>query len=127
VNDIKLKATSWQPREVHENHLRHVPVENVHNLFGSLGENPILHQFELGHRVFDYANDKIHKFANVFGSSAHNNPDSHSKLRGWADWDVNVDEDQDADQADDFVDPSQYEDREPVVIDDGEGKEDDVD
>ena len=25
VEEIKLKAGSWQPKEVHANHLRHVP------------------------------------------------------------------------------------------------------
>ena len=29
VDEIKLKATSWKPREVEDNHLRHVPIEKV--------------------------------------------------------------------------------------------------
>ena len=29
VDEIKLKATSWKPKEVHENHLRHVPADKI--------------------------------------------------------------------------------------------------
>ena len=29
VNEIKLKATSWQPKEGHLNHLRNVKLENI--------------------------------------------------------------------------------------------------
>jgi hypothetical protein len=40
VEEIKLKATSWKPREVDQNHLRHIPVENIHLMTGSLGMSP---------------------------------------------------------------------------------------
>ena len=40
VEEIKLKATSWKPKEVHENHLRHVPADKIHGRFGQLGTTP---------------------------------------------------------------------------------------
>ena len=40
VDEIKLKATSWKPKEVHENHLRHVPAHSIKNRFGHLGTTP---------------------------------------------------------------------------------------
>ena len=40
VEEIKLKATSWKPKEVHENHLRHVPADKMHLRFGHLGNTP---------------------------------------------------------------------------------------
>ena len=40
VEEIKLKATSWKPKEVHENHLRHVPADKMHLRFGHLGSTP---------------------------------------------------------------------------------------
>ena len=40
VEEIKLKATSWKPREVNENHLRHVPADKIHGRFGHLGTTP---------------------------------------------------------------------------------------
>jgi len=40
VQDIKLKATSWKPKEVHENHLRHVPADKIQGRFGQLGNTP---------------------------------------------------------------------------------------
>ena len=43
VDDIKLKTTSWKPREVHENHLRHVPQDQLGSLMGSLGNDPLQH------------------------------------------------------------------------------------
>ena len=40
VEEIKLKAKSWKPREVAQNHLRHIPTENIHLMTGSLGMSP---------------------------------------------------------------------------------------
>ena len=40
VKEIKLKATSWKPREVHENHLSKVSAEKIHGRFGHLGMTP---------------------------------------------------------------------------------------
>ena len=40
VDEIKLKATSWKPREVEENHLRHRSVESIKNSMGHLGTSP---------------------------------------------------------------------------------------
>ena len=40
VEEIKLKATSWKPKEVSDNHLRHVPADKVHLRFGHLGNTP---------------------------------------------------------------------------------------
>ena len=40
VEEIKLKATSWKPKEVHENHLRHVPADKIKGRFGQLGTTP---------------------------------------------------------------------------------------
>lgn len=57
VDDIKLKATSWQPREVHENHLRHVPVQNLHGIMGSLGNTPLSHTIEVGRQAMKFTAD----------------------------------------------------------------------
>lgn len=37
VEKIKALATTWTPREVHENHLRDIPVEMIDGMFGNLG------------------------------------------------------------------------------------------
>ena len=37
VNDIKLKTTSWKPKEVENNHLRHRSVESIRQSMGHLG------------------------------------------------------------------------------------------
>ena len=37
VDEIKLKATSWKPQEVSENHLRHRSVESLKASMGYLG------------------------------------------------------------------------------------------
>ena len=44
------------------------------------------------------------------------------KLQGWQDWDVKVDDDS-QDDPEDFVDPKTFDDRQAVVIDDGEGRD----
>lgn len=38
VEDIKLKATSWKPKEVSQNHLRNT--KDIAGLLGSLGLTP---------------------------------------------------------------------------------------
>lgn len=40
VDAIKLKATSWKPKEVNENHLRHRTVDSIKNSMGHLGTTP---------------------------------------------------------------------------------------
>jgi hypothetical protein len=40
VEEIKLKATSWTPRDVESNHLRHIPAESIHKTMGSMGMSP---------------------------------------------------------------------------------------
>ena len=37
VDEIKAKATTWTPREVHENHLHEIPVEQLKSKLGYLG------------------------------------------------------------------------------------------
>ena len=37
VDEIKQQTSSWTPKEVGDNHLRHVPVEQIHMLGGNKG------------------------------------------------------------------------------------------
>ena len=37
VDEIKAGTNAWWPREIHENHLRHVPVEKIPGKTGNLG------------------------------------------------------------------------------------------
>ena len=37
VDEIKLKATSWTPKEVEDNHMRHRSVESIKSSMGHLG------------------------------------------------------------------------------------------
>ena len=40
VNSIKLKQTSWKPKEVNENHFRHRSPESIKRSMGHLGMSP---------------------------------------------------------------------------------------
>lgn len=40
VDEIKLKATTWTPKEVSENHMRHRSVESIKGSMGHLGTSP---------------------------------------------------------------------------------------
>ena len=40
VNEIKLKATSWKPKEIESNHLRHRTPESIKHSMGVLGTSP---------------------------------------------------------------------------------------
>ena len=48
VDEIKLKATSWTPKEVSENHMRHRSVESIKGSMGHLGTS----EASLGADVF---------------------------------------------------------------------------
>ena len=48
VDEIKLKATSWTPKEVSENHMRHRSVESIKGSMGHLGTS----QASVGADVF---------------------------------------------------------------------------
>jgi hypothetical protein len=67
VDEIKLKTSSWQPREVHLNHLRHVPVDKLHTLMGSLGVDQMPVALKIGSEVFKFTGDQLHKITNLIG------------------------------------------------------------
>ena len=48
VDEIKLKATTWTPKEVSENHMRHRSVESIKSSMGHLGTS----QTSVGADVF---------------------------------------------------------------------------
>ena len=48
VDEIKLKATTWTPKEVSENHMRHRSVESIKGSMGHLGTS----QASVGADVF---------------------------------------------------------------------------
>ena len=48
VDSIKLKATTWKPKEVEENHFRHRSVESIKGSMGHLGTS----QASLGADLF---------------------------------------------------------------------------
>ena len=55
VDAIKLKATSWKPKEVSENHLRHRTVDSIKNSMGHLGTTPTLFGADLLKGITDSA------------------------------------------------------------------------
>ena len=40
VDEIKAKTTSWKPKEVSENHMRHRSVDSIKHSMGHLGTTP---------------------------------------------------------------------------------------
>ena len=40
VEGIKAKKTSWKPKEVEDNHLRHRTIDGIKNSMGHLGTSP---------------------------------------------------------------------------------------
>lgn len=82
-------------------------------MMGSLGNAPIS-PIQVGKRAYHFTQEQWHKLANVFGE-AH-------LLTDWEDWDVIDDDDVDDDSKwDDYF--FEDEPRDPVIIDDGEGRD----
>ena len=40
VEQVKMRTTSWKPKEVNDNHLRHKSVESIKNGMGNFGNTP---------------------------------------------------------------------------------------
>jgi cathepsin B len=59
VEEIKLKADSWTPKEAHLNHLRHIPEERVKGTTGSLGTS-------YGHGLFKGLGTFFNGISSVF-------------------------------------------------------------
>ena len=62
VDEIKLKATTWKPKEVSENHMRHRSVESIKGSMGHLGTS----QASVGADVFKSVTESaIDVFRNI--------------------------------------------------------------
>jgi len=70
VDEIKKLATSWTPREVSDNHLRHVPVNNIQMQMGSLGLTQFGEVTKKAEGFFDY-------IADTFGFKMASNGSTH--------------------------------------------------
>ena len=62
VDAIKAKTTKWKPREVHENHFRHISVEQMQHTLGSLEED--------GKLRTDHKSGILNQLSSLFGLSA---------------------------------------------------------
>lgn len=81
VDEIKLKATSWKPKEVNENHLRHIDVSKS---MGHLGMTPFNEQAKFGVHTWKVIEKELKKITMKFKG--------HWLHQAWKDWDV-VDDD----------------------------------
>jgi len=60
VEQIKLRATSWKPKEVQDNHLRHKSVEGIKNSMGNYGTSRKSIGSEVFKKVAHGASDAFH-------------------------------------------------------------------
>lgn len=67
VEEIKLKATSWTPKEVGANHIRHRSVESIKASMGHLGTAPSSLGAEVFKKVTSGALDMFRQITSVFG------------------------------------------------------------
>ena len=81
-----MKATSWKPREVDQNHLRHIPADRLHLMMGSLGVSPLSEQIKTGKKFVSGAKNIFSYVTDLFGLNK-----QKKNLQGWQDWDVNDD------------------------------------
>lgn len=70
VDDIKLKATSWTPKEVGDNHMRHYSQESIKSSMGHLGTSPASLGVDMLKSVAGSAMDVFHKFTSAAGLSS---------------------------------------------------------
>ena len=90
-DEILLKATSWRPKPIAQNHLRHMRVDEIEGMLGLLGNTPFEH-----HSVGDF----ISGFKSYFGF-----------VGDWRNWDV-----QDDDVQDEEREEVPREEKQPIVI-----------
>ena len=67
VEQIKLKASSWTPKEVKDNKLRHRSSESIKNSMGHLGVSPSLMPTDFLKTVAGTASDFFKKVASTMG------------------------------------------------------------
>lgn len=117
VDQVRLRTSSWQPRAVHENHLRHYAVDKLP--LGNLGTDDYsTSPLEVGIKAINFTKEKFDQLTNLVGS--HHASKQHTpKLRDYSDWDITPDDDvypTDADAANDDSDDSDSQEPEEEVI-----------
>lgn len=95
VEEILLRATSWKPRPVQENHLRHLDLAEIQGMMGLLGTQPF------GNDHFSVIEKAYSTLHSLFGG-----------LGDWRNWDVEDDDVKD-EPKEEKAKPS---DRKPVEI-----------
>lgn len=104
VDQVRLRTASWQPKEVHENHLRNYAVDKLP--LGNLGSDDSNSALEVGIKAISFTKEKFDEIrSDLFGSLHHT---SH-KLTDYSDWDILPDDDVYAD-----------EDEQPAATEEGE-------
>ena len=79
VEQIKLKATSWTPKEVGNNKLRHRSVESIKKSMGHLGVAPSLFPTDFLKTMAGTASDLFRQVASSVGLDSLKN--EHFRLR----------------------------------------------
>ena len=57
VDQVRLRTASWQPKEVHENHLRHYAVDRLP--LGNLGSDDSTSPLEVGIKAINFTKEKF--------------------------------------------------------------------
>ena len=69
VEEIKLKTTSWTPKAVDDNHMRHQSVESLKHSMGNMGASPTSLGAEVLKKVAHGAFDVFHSLTSAAGLS----------------------------------------------------------
>ena len=83
VNEIKRKTTSWKPKAVENNHLRHRSPDSIKRSLGHLGVSPSIVPTDFLKSMATSATDLFKKVASSFGIDSIKN--EHFKLRQGSD------------------------------------------
>lgn len=82
VENIKLRAESWTPREVEDNHLRHIPAESIHKSMGHLGMSPMSPVTKQIGKAVGKASSFYHLISSAFGGHGQGFDDEDEPIYG---------------------------------------------